>query len=250
MKVSNIIISVVYICMMFVSYQSRAEEGPDFVFEAATSSKSIKFTITDGATGSPETFPADLITLDYAVALLYRDFYARLKLSQSIKDDVLLGEDVLFMSRSDIDFTVGYYIGSGFSAFAGYKRGEFDVNIVAGNASLDPNMRVRFIDSGPFVGVNYKIDLAKSSLSFVIAYAEMDGEIDVTVPGLRASTTGDTTGVSYTVSWSLPVTESTNLVTALNIIRYKFDDKEIGLGSYLNTEQEFDNISVGLVHYF
>jgi len=252
-KLRNCIISLVYMCAVMTCFQARADGGPEFVFEAGTSNKSIQFSTIDGGTGNPVNYSAKIVTLDYAGTVLYRNFYTRLKLSQSIKDDVVYDTvkgDVLFMSRSDLDLTLGYYIGGGVSAFIGHKRGEFEANVAVDVSSPDKNVRAGFIDSGIFAGMSYSVPLEESTVSLNFAYAKLDGEIDIAFPGATASTSGDTTGFSYSASWSKPITDSTSFTVALNVIRYELDDTALLLGTVMDTKQDFDAISVALVHYF
>lgn len=252
MKIGNLVIAVTYFCVMFASFPLRAEGGLEFVGEVATTNKNIEFLTIDGDTGEPISLAPKIITLDYAATVLYKDFYARAKLSQTIQDDTVFFGDFIVMSRWDADFTLGYYVGKGVSIFAGQKRGvlEADVFVDQVVSPTEPNIRIRFTDSGPFVGMSYRLPLDKSALSFSFAYADMDGKINGFIGLFNVVSTGDTTGFSYSASWTKPVSKLTNFFARLNVIRYEFDDQQQGLSADFNAEQEFDNLSLGIVHYF
>ncbi|MDH5649316.1 MAG: hypothetical protein OEY67_06635 [Gammaproteobacteria bacterium] len=232
---------------VLTSLQLKADEGVNFIGEVSTSNKSIDFYTTDGGTGGKVHFAPDILTLDYAGTLSYQNFYSRIKISQTIMDDKVLFRTLTFMNRSDQDFTLGYYIGGGISMFAGYKRGEFEA-FVEGDSS-NPSVRARFVDSGAFAGASYSVSFEASSLALTLAYADMDGEISVQSNGSQ-KTTGDTTGYSFSVTWSKPITDATSFTAGINATRYEFEDSDLGIGLDFGTEQSFDSISLGLLHYF
>ena len=116
----------------------------------------------------------------------------------------------------------------------------------------ESNTHASFKDDGPFIGVSYLLPMDESSFSFSFAYADMDGKITITNGGDGGgggTTTGSTTGFSYSASWSKPVSDQTSFVAALNVIRYTYDDTQ-GLGLDFSADQSFDNISLALRHYF
>lgn len=237
---------------MLASFQLIADDAVEYIAEVSTSNKSINFSTVDGDTGNPVSFAPKILTLDYTGTVSYEKYYVRLKLSQAIQDDVVYDGDVILMTRSDYDLTLGFYVGSGVSVYLGNKRGKFELNVIGEEAVAFPvvNRNVKFIDEGGFLGLSYVKQLDRSSLSFSLAYASMDGEIKINEGAASFITTGDTTGYSLSAAWSLPISESTNLSVVLNTIRYDFDDKDLGLALDFSTEQSFDNVSVGLVHYF
>jgi hypothetical protein len=226
----------------------QADEDVSVIGEVATSNKQIDFYTTDGGSGAKIRFAADILTLDYAGTVIYRNFYSRVKISQTIKDDSVIINTVVMMERTDQDFTLGYFLGGGVSVFAGYKHGVFEA-FVTGDQASDA-MRARFIDNGAFAGVGYSFPVGKGAMSLSLAYADMDGEIEIKSTTSEI-TTGDTTGYSFSLNWNTPITETTNFVFGLNSTRYDFDDQDLVIGGYdFSTEQSFDSVSLGLVHYF
>ena len=234
--------------LVILALPAQAETGINFIGEVMTSNKKIDFITTDGGTGGKVSFPADILTLDYAGTAVYNNFYARFKVSQTIKDDAVLLDTVVMMDRSDEDYTLGYIVGGGVSVFVGYKHGEFEA-FVTGDLANSAR-RARFIDNGVFVGAGYTVPVGKSALALSLAYADMDGEIDIKST-IHDITTGDTTGYSFSINFNTPITDATNFVFGLNSTRYDFEDNDLGIsGLDFGTEQSFDSVSLGLVHFF
>ncbi|MCK5666616.1 MAG: hypothetical protein KAI17_24165, partial [Thiotrichaceae bacterium] len=265
MKLRSLVIGVSVSLIMLASFQSSAEEEWGFIGEVGTSHKDVTFEGVEGESGDAINFNPKLLTLDYAGAFFYQNFYTHLKVSQTIKDDSTLDDvnSIVTMSRYDMDITLGYYVGSGFSVFTGYKSGELEAFVFGDAARIgtgadptepnpDSNTQASFKDDGPFIGVSYLLPMDESSFSFSFAYADMDGKITITNGGDGGgggTTTGSTTGFSYSASWNKPVSDQTSFVAALNVIRYTYDDTA-GLGLDFSADQSFDNISLALRHYF
>lgn len=246
MKKLTIMLLTIYVSM--AALPAQAEGGINFIGEVSTSNKKIDFYTTDGATSGKVSFAADILTLDYAGTAIYKNFYSRVKISQTIQDDAVLYNTVIVMDRSDQDLTLGYFLGGGISVFVGYKRGVFEA-MVTGDP-VDSARRARFIDNGAFAGGGYTIPVGKGALSLAFAYADMDGEIEIKDTASMV-TTGDTTGYSFSLNWNTPISESTNFVFGLNTTRYDFEDNDLAFGGVdFGTEQSFDSVSLGLVHYF
>ncbi|MBE9563797.1 MAG: hypothetical protein IMF17_01030 [Proteobacteria bacterium] len=253
MKLRSLVVGVSVAFVVLTSFQSYAEEEWGVIGEVGTSNKDVEFSTFDGSTGTRAVFSFDVLTLDYAGTFYYQNFYTRLKLSRTIQDDTIFSSGaVINATREDLDLTVGYFIGAGFSGFIGYKRADFEAISAVDGISVpgEVNSKTKFVDDGPFIGVSYSLPLQDSSFSFSFAYADMDGEIRRSTVTVDQSTTGSTTGASYFASWSKPVSDSTTFIVSLNAVRYDFDDEEDGLGNDQSTEQSFDIISVGISHYF
>ena len=251
MKLRSLIVGVSAAFVVLTSFQSYAEEEWGVIGEVGTSNKDVEFSTFDGSTGTRAVFAFDVLTLDYAGTLYYQNFYTRLRLSRTIQDDTIFSNGgVINATREDLDLTVGYFLGAGFSGFIGYKRAEFEATSAVDGSTSEINSITKFVDDGPFIGVSYSLPLQDSSFSFSFAYADMDGEIRRNTAIVSQSTTGSTTGASYFASWSKPVSDSTTFIVSLNAVRYDFDDEKDGLGADQSTEQSFDIISVGISHYF
>lgn len=251
MTLRSLFIGISISFMMLSSFQSSADDAWGVIGEVGTSNKDVEFSTFDGSTGTRAVFAFDVLTLDYAGTFYYQNFYTRLKLSRTIQDETIFSNGgVVTATRDDLDLTLGYFLGSGFSGFIGYKRADFEAISAVDSTTSEINSKTKFIDDGPFIGVSYSLPLQDSSFSFSFAYADMDGEIRRNTAVAGQSTTGSTTGLSYFASWSKPVSESTTFIVSINAVRYDFDDEQDGLGADQSTEQSFDIISLSLSHYF
>ncbi len=254
MKVNRLSVAAVLLSILVIQ-PVVAEEGTaefNFLGSGSVSYKNITFDLP--AVGA--SFEPSLITLGLHGTLSYGNFFTTINYDDTISDDTQYsnGGSLLLMSRQDADLSFGYYLGRGFSAFAGYKDGELNVDVIG---EIENNMPVApyavvFTDKGPYVGASYTYAMTNSSLSFSLAYADMDGDVAFGT----GATSGDTTGFSYNMAWNIPVGENTTFISKLNLTRYDFDDKEKGTvdGSNnpqdLSFEQEFNVLSFAIAHYF
>jgi len=259
--------------VVFFAQSAFAEEEISIVGGVAYSLKSEEFTVG----GKP--FKPEFTTIDWSLIAAYKSSYIKLNYDQSVKDDSILNNtpsgnggldnSVLLFSREDSGITIGYSVLDSLTLFAGYTRGRTDVlgfSDVSGRVTaLPPEIRNRNIDititeKGPFVGASYIHYLKDSgSFNFSVAYAQLDGvlsfktaDTDVetgTVTVISESSEGDSTGFSYSVTWTDQFSEDILYNITLKRTEYNFDGSPIR-----NESLDFDNIynifSIGFSKFF
>jgi len=242
---------------------------------------------TSDFTVSNKAFKPQYTSLDWSAVLAYKSFYTRVNFDQSIRghteidnsleNDGSINSGILTLDREDIAVTFGYSLFDSISVFAGYKRGETSGALGGQLRGFNPdpitnkpvdflieNTEVSFKENGPFIGIGYTYFTQKSgSINFSVAYADLDGEALLFVPELDASGSkfivpvqilGDTTGLSYSLSWTDMFSEDMNYTIGINIIRYEFDAPLLNTGGG-NTEdfsfdENFANFSISLTKFF
>lgn len=123
--------------------------------------------------------------------------------------------------RRDSGLTIGYNIWRGLSIFGGYKYGATQVTSLATSDSQEFTNRA----SGPFLGLSYGFRIGEGVLGVSIAYANFKAMLEHRFLG--PTTTGTdipskTTGNSYGISWSAPLTKELHYRLSLKTNRYKF----------------------------
>jgi len=234
------------------SESSQETESKEIGFAGGVgiAQKNMEFRIGDA------TFDPSLATLQLQGTLSYGRFFAIYSNEQTIVDDEEILEGTLFQfERDDEDFTLGYAFGNGFNIFTGYKQGvltAISTNERDGNGGVRPAAKIEFTDVGAYLGTSYTHQFSNSSLSLSVAYADLNGEIDFGA----SDTTGKTTGFSYSLTWNVPIADSTLFTTKVNLTRYNFDDEEMGTldgdgrTQDLSYDQIFNIFHIGVVHYF
>jgi len=133
-------------------------------------------------------------------------------------------QNTLAFDRKDSGLTVGHNVWRGLSVFGGYKYGA--TTITALSASSD-SQEFTNKTSGPFVGVSYGFRLGDGVLGVSIASADFKTKTEWRFLGPDGAATGPdipgkTTGNSYGVTWSAPLTKELQYRLSLKINRYKF----------------------------
>lgn len=193
--------------------------------------KRLEFDVTD------ETFKPNLITFDLSFTGVYKSFYASVNYDKSIQDDYIYmydpgaGQDdtILQISREDAGLTIGYNFPNSVTVFGGYIDGATTVYLQGNQLALpsEPerfNSIFDFTMQGPFLGVGYAMPVGqKNTLSFNIAYADMDGSLILDSGADKQEAEGESSGFSYGISLSGPVTETVSYRIGLKANRYTFD---------------------------
>jgi hypothetical protein len=212
------------------------------------------------------TFPVYQIN----AAVAYKKFYAVLNLADSLADaDVSEEEDVGTASRYDRDISLGYQVTPNWGVFVGYKTGQTTIDYYTredlddgGTASAREES---YKQEGPFIGVSFakKFDRA-GRISLSLAYADLDatntftrdiesdGDEDDEEPefdDLTGTVRGNSTGLSYGIRWSIPV--SGNL---LYYVSYKVNDYQQDLTvdgkKYNNIDETITYFTTGIVFVY
>lgn len=176
-------------------------------------------------------------------------------------------EEIGTASRSDFDLTVGYKITSHWSLFTGYKIGETELVFVPRDpdeAEQPLGFDEQYSENGFYFGGGYSWPFEKAgTLSFTIAYANFssindfkanrdDGEEDDEPPefdDLTGRVEGDVKGLSYSLTWSMPLSGSLIFQTKFKVNDYKKDITVENL-TFNNLDDTFKSLSVGLAYVF
>ena len=264
----------------FPGIASAAEdEEINIVASATYAYKSLDFEVGN------KRFKPKFTTLDWAITAAYKKAFVKINFDQSIKDhnqvnNTLDGSGAFdntrtTLSREDSGLTIGYSVLNNVSIFGGYKYGKtsgVDTGQIkqvtftgppGGTRFYTDNSSISFTEDGPFLGVSYSHLLKKSgTVNFSFAYANLDGESsfnrvepdpvtgDLTV-FINDTSTGDSTGISYSISYTDKLVESINFTIALKSTRYEFDGPSPPV---VTDETDFDEIynifSIGFSKYF
>ena len=183
-------------------------------------------------------------------------------------------------SRDDINITFGYSLLDNLSLFAGYTQGE-TVGVLGGQMRVDSSFpftlaipqvlfttqEVSFKQKGPYLGVSYSYYLQDSgSFNFSLAYASLDGDVffketstqisPATAAGNPGDVTnqvnevdGESTGLSYGVTWTDQFSEGMLYSLSLKTVRYKFEEPSLGPDN-LNFDDIYNIFSIGFSKFF
>ena len=204
------------------------------------------------------SFHPSYVTINPNFALGYKSFYASLSYDKSISADPGIGSDnngaaatLLDFSRIDTTLTFGYRLNQSFSIFAGYTKGANEFTETSVNTVLVVK-EINYTEKGPFAGVAYTSTFGdKGTLGLSLGYAKLDGELKIVTHGGPAKpdqiSKGDNTGLSYSVTWSGPLTGSMNYRAGLKGTRYKMP---AGPDNPQDITERYTTFFLGLVNYF
>jgi len=209
------------------------------------------------------TFPVYQIN----AAVAYKKFYVVLNLADSLQEaDVSEEEDIGNASRYDRDISLGYQMTPNWGVFVGYKTGQTSIDYYSredlddgGTASAREES---YKQEGPFVGVSYAKKFNRAGkISLSLAYADLDAtnkftgdvetddEEDLEFDDLTGTVKGKSTGLSYGIRWSIPV--SGNL---LYYASYKVNDYQQDLvvdgKKYNNIDETITYFTTGIVFVY
>lgn len=217
-----------------------------------------------------------LITFDLSFTGVYKSFYAAVNYDNTIKEDYYYlyqpapsNDDVIMtLSREDAGLTLGYNFANSITLFGGYLDGTTTAYLQGNLLAIDfvgppfdPDNRfnsiIKFIMKGPFLGVGYSLPMgSKNTLSMNIAYADMDGSVEIDNGVSTVEATGDATGFSYGLGIAGPLTESMSYRIGLKANRYTFDHTSyIGQGAPVpdnddfTSDQNFNIFYIGVSSY-
>jgi hypothetical protein len=242
----------------------RADRDIRFVVGAAAGYTVLSF---------PEKLDQDVsfVSGNLLAAATYGKWQLSLNGTFSLEDaDISEEEDVGKANREDIDLTLGYQINRRWSVFGGYKRGETEMDFISRDSD-DEGVFIRVSESykqeGPYLGGSFSWDFETAGrLTVSLAYADLDAtnsfgantddddeEDDEGEPpefdDLSGRVKGDTTGFSYGVTWTMPLSARLLFQARLKVNDYQQDIRFEG-DNYDNIDETLSSLHVGLAYVF
>jgi hypothetical protein len=220
--------------MAWASLQCTAEETPRATLHKFLGIEMGYGTYSfDNKIDDAVVFPVANLT----AGLAYQRYSALFNISGSIDDANVSEEDVYGdASRQDLDLTLGYQIHKNVSVFIGYKDGQTDFSTVNRNPAVAGGNEY-YRQSGPYAGVNLNWlipDAGRIALS--IGYADLDAANKFIADGdgadvgetkefddISGKSSGDSTGLSYNLSWTMPLRGNLLFRARLRANRYEQD---------------------------
>ncbi|MFC1588956.1 hypothetical protein ACFL3P_01645 [Pseudomonadota bacterium] len=239
-KLIHSIKAVLFLCAIFLSQAAVAEVL--WVPAVGVNMKSLEF----DRSFDPSTTEATFIMADLTITAAFDDFYVQLNTNQPFSDEKTsdsIGEVVV--ERDDITLTVGcncFFIEK-LTLFVGYNAGTTVVSGAVPGASFEESYK----DSGFFVGGSYPLfSTDEGGLTAALAYAKLDGTVHIKdeITSSNATFDGDTSGLSYGLTWTGGLTDSMNYSVSMKQQVYVFDT---GLFA---VDQNYTNISVSVTFFF
>ncbi len=252
----------VYIC---VSQLALAQEQP----------RDLRFIVGAAAGYTVLSFPAKLdqdlgfVSANLLAGATYGAWQFSLNGTFSLEDaDISEEEDIGEASREDIDFTVGYQINRNWSVFGGYKYGETEMDFVSREAQDDglfSRVSESYEQEGPYLGASFSWDFETAGrLTLAIAYADLDAtntfgantddddEDEDEAPefdDLTGRVKGDTTGLSYGVTWTMPLSPQLLFQARLKVNDYQQDIRFEG-ERFKDIDETLSSLHIGLAYVF
>ena len=211
------------------------------------------------------------------IALTMDNWQLALNASSTLTDaDIAEEEDIGKASRKDLDLTLGYRMTKNWSVFAGFKYGKTKMTFVPRDIDEQDDdddeidtvklSTESYSQKGPFIGASYSWKFEKAgSLSVSLAYAHLDAtnnfsantddeededeDEEVEFDDLTGQIRGDTTGFSYGISWTMPLSSNLLFQTRFKINAYQ-QDIVVNGERFENIDETFTTLHVGLAYVF
>jgi hypothetical protein len=205
------------------------------------------------------------------IAMTYQQWQFSTNLQTSLSDaDIAEEEDIGSASRQDVDFTLGYQLSSQWSIFAGFKYGKTKMQFSPRDGDEEDEFIISnesYAQKGPFIGVSYGWQFAKAGrLAISIAYADLNAtnnftantddeedlsEIDeeLEFDDLSGEVRGDTSGFSYALSWTMPLSSQLLFQTRLKVNDYQQDIRFEDM-VFKDIDETFTTLQVGVAYVF
>ena len=209
-----------------------------FIPSAGITQKNLQYgrDFNDGS--GTQVADASFIGLNVGVTAVFDSFYVSGSIDQALTEGGFNDDSNEDASSDAITLTMGCNCLAGAEAltvFAGFTS--IDILAEAADIKEDSN------DSGFFFGASYPfVSTNSGQLTATVAYASLDGELNVSGSALGATVltfTGDTTGLSYGLAWSGAASEQMNYSLSVKINDYSFDASNL-------SDQTGASTSVGL----
>ena len=210
------------------------------------------------------TFPVYQIN----AAVAYKKFYVVVNLADSIEDqDVSEEEDVGDASRYDRDISLGYQMTPNWGVFAGYKIGKTEIDystredVDAGGPV--PSREESYKQEGPFVGISFAKKFERAGkFTLSLAYADLNATNKFTrdvedddedeapeFDDLTGTVRGDSTGLSYGIRWSIPVSGNLLYYASYKVNDYK-QDLTVDGQKYDDIDEKISYFTTGIVYIY
>ncbi len=218
----------------------------------------------------PEKLDHDISfpSISIPIAITSKGWQISANLQTTLQDaDISEEEDLGSASRDDLDFTLGYQLNRNWTIFAGYKYGKTEMRFNPRDSEEDEEVEVTndsYRQQGPFLGASYSWRFVKAgSLSISLAYADLNSENIFTAntdeeeedeeieefDDLTGRVEGKTTGLSYAVNWTMPVSDNLLFQTRFKVNDYQQDIAFEGQ-SFDDIDVDFTSLHVGLAYVF
>ena len=211
------------------------------------------------------------------IALTTEHWQLSLNVSSTLANaDIVEEEDIGEASRKDVDLTIGYRVTKKWSVFAGYKYGKTEMTFIPRDIDEEKDEEEgeeqdalkmtdeSYSQKGSFVGASYSWQFEKAgSLSLSVAYAslsatnifsantdeEEDDEDLTEFDDLTGRIKGDTKGISYGLSWTMPLSSNLLFQTRFKVNDYQQDIVVDG-ERFEDIDETFTTLHVGLAYVF
>lgn len=193
------------------------------------------------------------VSVNPSVAWAYRSFYTTLSYDRSVSSDPSPGQTatatatatLMDFSRTESTFTLGYRVNDAFNLFVGYTKGANHFTQTAAAVVLAVSA-IDYSETGPFAGVALNVNFRdKGNLGLSVGYAKLDADLKIfTRPSdVGTEVTGDSTGLSYTLSWSGTLTGSLGYRVGAKVTHYNMEDPG-------DVSERYAGFFVGITNYF
>lgn len=240
---------------------------------AESPDRDIRFIVGAAAGYTVLDFPAKLdqdlgfVSTNLIAGAMYKKWQVSLNGTFSLDDaDISEEEDVGEASREDIDLTLGYQINRNWSVFGGYKWGETEMDFVSRDPDDDGvfnRVSESYEQEGPYLGGSFSWDFETAGrLSLAIAYADLDatntfgantdddeGDEPPEFDDLTGRVKGDTTGFSYGLTWTMPLSAKLLFQARLKVNDYQQDIRHEGR-KYKDIDETLSSLHIGLAYVF
>jgi len=210
------------------------------------------------------------ITLDISGALAYDKYYIVLNYDPTLKEHLEHDTDInsngnqentyLNITRLDYSSAIGMNVWRTTNIFAGWKYGETSVNSFSDialitNPTADPNeinRELYFREEGPFLGASYGYKFNKNNnLNLSLAYAQMNGEVELKSIAKQQLIKGTTSGLSYGLEFTGPLSDGMIYRLGYKTHRYRFKpDEPSANGEDYSSDVTFNMFYFGFSNYF
>lgn len=150
--------------------------------------------------------------------------------------------------------------------FAGYKDGSTDILFIPREESdggAGGRVKESYEQYGPYAGASYAWNFEKAGrLSISLAYAKLNArnnfgintdseeeEEELEFDDISGQVTGDTEGLSYGISWTMPLSGNLLFQTRFKVNDYQQDINAQGQ-EFKNIDERLTSLLVGLAYVF
>ncbi len=200
--------------LMTAAASAHAESSVSWIPTNGLSYKMLQYGV--GSVSADTSF----MSMDLGIVAAFDGFYISADLDQALDDGSFDG-GLGYKGSSDVmNLTIGCNCLSfvqDLTVFAGYTSID---TLVDGGTAFQESAN----DAGFFVGASYPFVIANSGqLTASMAYASLDGKSLGRLPTDDITFLGDTTGISYGISWTSSLSANVNYSLSAKVNDYTFD---------------------------